>query len=314
MSRTRKLWLVVGIAAVLMLASASAAIADTGSSGYQAWSTGLPGNLGSTSPHGGYSTTTVKCAVCHAVHNAGIFNAGSSGGAAEILLQTNVADACEYCHMNLASGYSQVYGGVASNYNGGDVSNAHNWYEVSPGVWSGVTCNKCHQVHAANQAMTLNPYLTQKLLRGSKTTSALDPKYDELAGAPTALDSPDTALTKWCTSCHATSIPTPYTYYNNEYNTGAAQSHIMTAAPAAYGNTSGSYNGKVAWLDSNQCSSCHADGYGTSAWPHFTPGVRFLVTAANSTAATAAATAGSVDGICTRCHRTAGGSGIGIDF
>src|SRR5512138_1323039 len=30
----------------------------------------IPGNAGSSSPHGGYATSTVKCAACHAVHAA----------------------------------------------------------------------------------------------------------------------------------------------------------------------------------------------------------------------------------------------------
>lgn len=298
--------LALAVAAFVLL-FAVPAMAATGNSSYISWSSvsGLPGQ--GTSPHGGYATSTVKCNVCHAVHNAAI--TATSGGDPEILLATSVADACNYCHVGGAGGYTQVYAGNPANYSGTDLSNAHNSFLVG-GVQQGVNCSTCHQVHAADLAMTSNAYLTTKLLRGAKTYSAFpSPNYDPIAKAPLSTDDSSTALTKWCAGCHFTRGGT-YTYYSDGYN---QQSHIMTTATATYGNPAANYNGQVAFLNSTYCASCHGSGYTTSAWPHFTAGNRFLLSAASATSTVNGASSDKEDGVCLRCHRK-GTSGIGITF
>jgi predicted CXXCH cytochrome family protein len=297
MSNTRKSWLVVLVVAVVALAFAVPAFATIGGAGYLNWST--LGGANGTSPHGGYSTTTQKCVVCHAVHNASITG--------EVLLGDTVANACVYCHVNGASAYTQVYNSVAANYAGTDYNNAHNSWTVGA-VDYGVKCTQCHQVHAADSAMTNNAYLTQRLLSGDKVLG-----YDVNAGAPQSTDSSNTALSKWCTKCHGTSLGSAYGYYNTAYD---GQTHVMTTATADYAGAgaSGTYAGRVAWNNSNYCSSCHASDFQTAAWPHYTTGQRFLVTAANASAASAAATSTHQDGICLRCHRDNAGNGIGLGF
>ena len=47
---------------------------------YMDWSTGLGTNAGDNSPHGNYTTTTVKCVVCHAVHYAAPGGAPADSG------------------------------------------------------------------------------------------------------------------------------------------------------------------------------------------------------------------------------------------
>ncbi|MHB9003613.1 MAG: hypothetical protein ACYC6C_06055, partial [Coriobacteriia bacterium] len=58
--------------------------------GYLDWAD-APQPANGSSPHGGYTTATTKCKVCHAVHEA------QMGG--EVLLRSTIADACNYCHV-----------------------------------------------------------------------------------------------------------------------------------------------------------------------------------------------------------------------
>ena len=291
----------------LMFAFAIPAFAATGDAPYTLWSdvATMPGQ--GSSPHGGYATSTVKCSVCHAVHNAA--TVASSGAFPELLLADSVAEACNYCHVGGAGGYTQVYNGDPNNYAGTDLPNAHNSYDVL-GVQQGVTCSTCHQVHGADLAMTANPYLTSKILRGAKTYSAFPtPNYDPIAKAPRSTDDSNTALTKWCAGCHFTRAGS-YTYYANGYD---QQSHVMTTATAGYSNPAASFSGKVAFKNSSYCSSCHSSQYTTAAWPHYTTGVRFLEAAEGATATASGAVTSGQDGICLRCHRQ-GLNGAGLSF
>jgi hypothetical protein len=296
--------LLTALVAFSVLLLAIPAFGATGTGGYVAWTavSSLPGQ--GTSPHGGYATSTVKCAVCHAVHNASL-----SG---QLLLQTPASDACNYCHVGGAGGYTQVYNGIPANYSGTDWKNAHNSFLVA-GVEGGLVCTTCHQVHAADQAMTANAALTVKLLKGAKVydDSSGTPNYDPVAKAPLAGDSYDVALTKWCAGCHFTRGGT-YTYYANAYN---QQSHVMTNTAAVYDNPSATYNGQVAWIGSTYCSSCHASNYndGTGKWPHYTAGNRFLISSTDASSASVPTTNTSSDGVCLRCHRQST-KGIGLTF
>lgn len=287
---------------VCVLFVASSAFAG----GYIPWDSvkSLPGQ--GTSPHGGYTTGTVKCGVCHAVHGA---SAATSSPAPQLLLQSAVADACNYCHVGGAGGYTQVYAGNPANYSGTDLKNAHNSFLVS-GVQQGITCTKCHQVHAADSAMTANAYLTTKLLVGAKTYSNFPlPNYDPVAQAPLSTDTSDTALMKWCAGCHFTRGGS-YTYYADAYN---GQSHIMTTPTASYTNPGTTYTGQIAWKGSNYCASCHSSGYRTAAWPHYTAGTRFLESAADASTTPTAAVDSRQDGVCLQCHRsTTSGAGVGF--
>jgi predicted CXXCH cytochrome family protein len=299
MTSSRKSWLVVLVVAIVALAFAVPAYATGGTSGHIAWST--LGGANGTSPHGGYSTTTQKCLVCHAVHNA--------PGGSEVLLRSSVADACLYCHVDNAIA-TQVYNSNNTNYNTADYNNAHNTWSVGA-VTLGVTCTQCHQVHAAASMMTSNTYLTQKILKVADNTSA---GFDPDAGPPLASDTSNTAISKWCTSCHYVALGTAYPYYNTAYN---GQTHIMTTATANYvaAGGAGTVSARVAWINSNECSSCHNSGYTTNAWPHYTAGVRFLVSGANASATPAAATNSQADGVCLRCHRNGTGtSGVGLGY
>lgn len=279
--------------------------------GYIRWTqvSTLPGQ--GTSPHGGYAAATVKCQVCHAVHYA------QNGG--QLLLNDTVANACNYCHVGGAGGYTQVYNGVPANAVGTNWSNAHNFY--NNGVSNvGVVCTSCHQVHAAASMMTSNTYLTSKIL----WVKPSDPRL----GPPRSTDTSTMALTRWCAGCHfdiANSPDFPQfnngEYYNDTYADGTglpgtSVSHVATLAHSSYGNGAGTTTTRVAWGDSVYCQSCHSSQYGQNQWPHYTTGVRFLESAASSGVARSAATTDGQDGICLMCHRSPGPTttGIGLTY
>lgn len=302
----------IALAAIIVLAVALPAFAG----GYVNWDTvsGLGGQ--GTSPHGGYSTNTVKCQVCHAPHYA------SKSG--QVLLQSTVANACTYCHVNTLSAYVQVYGSNPANYSGTDFPNAHNEFTVGA-VEKGVTCTKCHQVHAASNIVANNAYLASKLLISPQTWV---PGVNPALGVPLPSDTSQTALTKFCEACHFTVQTNPGekfqfgVFWTNEYAYGQGlpgpanlTSHVATLAHANYTNPAASTTTKVAWGNSDDCSDCHSSGFGGAAWPHYTTGSRFLESAVSSGAARSGAASDTMDGICLGCHRSPGGSqGVGVSF
>lgn len=287
--------------------------------GYLSWTavSGLPGNAGSTSPHGGYGLATVKCQVCHAVHQA---------GPGQLLLNTTVDQACIYCHVNTLSAYTQVYNSNPSNYSGADYPNAHNSVIVN-GTQVGVTCEACHQVHAAATMMTNNAYLTTMLLKGPKAYSPFpQPNADPDLGVPLSTDDSVTALTKWCMCCHINAQTGAgekfqgYTFWTNQYATGQGlpgmtTSHVATLAHSSYANMTATTTTRVAWQSSANCSDCHSSGFNTPNWPHYTSGVRFLESAPTSGVARSAAATVVIDGICLQCHVAPGNAGgVGVTF
>lgn len=307
---SKKLVLVVAAAALMLAAFATPAFAG----GYLVW-TQLVGQ--GPSPHVGYSASSTKCQVCHAVHYA--------NAAGELLLNSTVAQACSYCHLTSGSGYTQVYGSNQANYFGTDLPSAHN-----AGIVNGVQCTDCHQVHAAAAAMTANAALTQSMLKLPYLGNA-----DPVAGVPLSGESTYVAMSKWCADCHynrgvngmATSTPSGVSqYYNQAYN---GRSHTMTSADLVYGNAAASTTTQVAWAESKMCMNCHSAGTagivagslaksGTYNFPHYTQNAaQFLEAAEASGVARTTATTGDADGVCLSCHRfkPAGATtGIGINF
>jgi len=110
---------------------------------------------GDNSPHGNYTTTTVKCVVCHAVHYSAAGGAPvGSGQTADTLLRMKASDACVYCHAT--SGMSvngrPVYDGLgaailAPGATGGNTTTGH---------ITGTNCSYCHtNVHGAGADHTV---------------------------------------------------------------------------------------------------------------------------------------------------------------
>jgi hypothetical protein len=134
------------------------------------------GNLGKGSPHQNYLEGTEKCGVCHAVHRAPVFGVSwdtsqtnpavktpVAGGqynrqefdnsfasipatttaylnSTQMLLQTDVAQSCDYCHILTAIGGDQLYAGKPSLRTG----------EWNEGFAHGNACTACHAVHGVS--------------------------------------------------------------------------------------------------------------------------------------------------------------------
>lgn len=108
--------LVVTMALVLVMAAPALAKTGTKSGGYWPYSSGAGGFLASPpntvvasaaiSPHAGYSTTTGKCKVCHAVHGAGTATTVDSS---EKLLRSKAADSCGFCHLGAGAFATDPY-------------------------------------------------------------------------------------------------------------------------------------------------------------------------------------------------------------
>jgi predicted CXXCH cytochrome family protein len=116
-------------ALALVFGAASVAYASTEST-YTAWTAPVY----TDTPHGGYTTSTTKCAVCHAVHKA------PAGG--ELLLRTTVAEACVYCHIIKDLGVIRIYDGDPDLYYGDNKKNHSRD--------GGAPCSGCHSVHGAD--------------------------------------------------------------------------------------------------------------------------------------------------------------------
>lgn len=302
MKHILRLTALLAVACALLVAGTSMAFAAWGNSTYASWkdiSAAMPGQ----SPHGNYTTSSQKCKVCHSVHNA------SPTG--EALLMSTVSDACAYCHVSAKVSTYVVYGGVQGNYSGQDFQNAHNT-GVAGTLQNG--CADCHSVHAAYSQMTANNLLTEKILKGDRVFDDFNFNYDELAREPLSTDSYATALTKWCTKCHMSGTAGNYVYYANSYYLGI-NTHVMKDFSTTYALASGETT-QVAWSTTAECSSCHTNQYGdgSHAWPHYTAGARFLVSADPYNAVGQTATPinqTKMDGVCLRCHRdTTRGVGV----
>jgi len=311
----------VALACAFTALGAGVALAGQGASGY------IDPTPGQT-PHGGYTTSTNKCKVCHAVHGA--------SGSGEKLLRTTVTDACKYCHVDANFSIKRVYGdgGYATNYMV-DAPQGHS------NVLGG--CGSCHQVHAATSKTVRaaeNPLASVKILKKPGATSGQD-KYDTdearyggtnlwtAANAmnPTVTASNDlVAVSYWCTWCHK--------YWVDSYD---RDTHVMTTATATY--PSGEGMTRVAWADSSTCRSCHRGGYtnvrwtgsdweardwtgttvtasgiatvGANNWPHYTVGQRLLDDAITGTGAAES------DKPCMQCHvddPSAPSAGVGVTW
>jgi hypothetical protein len=185
-------------------------------------------------PHGGYTTATTKCAVCHTVHAA-------TDGSYKLLPGPTVLASCRVCHDG-TGGYG-VYGTIAKRnltvgathsidttnvIPGGDASTGGSASRTFGGVAGTMTCDDCHSPHAANVVAAfsgerirfhasdlgwITTWSTSKLLKQKPTGATL-------AVAEYGSD--------WCLACHAgrvsggsvhnhpvdsvTTTPTPYVY------------------------------------------------------------------------------------------------------
>lgn len=317
----KKVSLVLILAAVMVAAIASMAYANTAST-YVAWTSGGPNAGTLATPHKDFRLTTVKCSVCHAVHKAEL------GG--QVLLQNSVANACVYCHIQTATGNTQLYGGVTTNYT------TQSQYAHNTGSSN---CSDCHSVHGANTVTnSVSAALSAKILRNEVGPTYRAYQAEILAAGYSATTSARfDAEAVWCTKCHryfVNSYETTVTYMNDlTTNTVAtAKMHVMRAGGAAYANAAASPSAigqVVALIGSTNCRMCHDAGatdLGTTvtAWsfPHYTANAAdFLMAATSSVGATVPQGAGysfnnsgPADGVCLKCHTNGTTIGVGMSF
>lgn len=297
----KKTAFVLVMAMVLLVAFTASAMADT-ASGKIDWSkTAGDNDLTAATPHKGYTLATEKCLVCHAVHKANV--------AGEVLLDDTVGNACNYCHVS------------------GNTISIKKVYDSDPTLLEDdseygheiAACSSCHSIHGAN---TVNQAgLSSSILKtGSQTGVPVD--WNQTTG------SEEGALSAFCSGCHP--------YFTDDYALsdasgdvldpfmtaapGPYNSHIMTGVSATYGNTEANYSGQVAWTASSYCISCHDAGRNAisdpaDSFPHRTTGARFMKSAESEGATATAAASPTQDGVCLKCHVSAGGGlGVGVNF
>lgn len=183
----KKILFVLAIVVALTFAMTATAFADHSPTFYVEWNPNtvfqgyaVPfGNGGTGSVHAGYFEGTEKCAVCHSVHRAPVpgvkwdtvvtnpaaktLVAGGqyyrqefeapAGATTQLLMQTTVANSCNYCHLNTSIGGDQLFG--ASVIGGGQLSAAAT---LSTGaLWQagfahGNACTGCHVVHGVGSS------------------------------------------------------------------------------------------------------------------------------------------------------------------
>lgn len=309
----RALLVTVVAFACLIVPSAAGAATD---STYATWTAGPPNDTSLGTPHKGYQTNTVKCAVCHATHKAALNG--------EILLRTTSADACVYCHVQTTIGGVVIYGGDTAVYTNDDV-----YGHQAQGSRS--RCIDCHAVHGAN---TLGGLVTGRILRNLGYQSSL---VTYLAGGNPAVltdlgttvtasggwrneaSYPAVQLTAFCTGCHSyyahdSSEAVTATNYRSDGSTFLTTSkmHPMKHPDGAWQAFTSvrPVNGIARW-DTEGCISCHArqpssgPGVYASNFPHRMPdNARFLYKYANSSMGSTNTNVADPtwDGVCNRCH------------
>jgi hypothetical protein len=299
----------------------SATIIGGGTNTYEDWNTALGDNAtNGNSPHGNYTTTTVKCVVCHAVHYAAPGNAPvGSGQTADTLLRMKASDACVFCHATTGQAVNgtPVYDGLggaitAPGATGGNTTTGH---------IIGTNCSYCHtNVHGANadhSVASLDGFLLK--LMPQTAVTAMNVPTDTMLDAITAIDHQavnrgfnagdalagtigdyastnsstlrEQAVGVFCAECH-----------NGAYATGAAgastniqgsgavaySGHRIAAAATSNWNADGSKSSglvqgqTVAWAAATNCKSCHdaTDSLGNTAFPHSWGGSKMWLTSA----------------------------------
>lgn len=185
-------------------------------------------------PHGGYTTTSSKCASCHSVHAA-------PQDSILLLPGATLTETCLTCHDGTQG--RGVYGAIAARLGGGAVTSGHSvdTTNVVPGgdantggsttmtfagVGNTLACSDCHSVHAAN---VVEPFLGDRL-RSSSMPIAV-PTNKLLKQLPGAATEPVTEYgSDWCLGCHQGRASDLSTVHNHP-----AESAGTTDTPFTYG-------------------------------------------------------------------------------
>lgn len=297
----KKTLFVAALAAVMVFAFASSALAIgpfyTSAAGnvpdyenYLSWTwvsnNANAGGEDAGTPHGNYTTTSNKCAVCHAVHRAdpaGLVLTPITGGADNKL--GSYTEGCGFCH------------GATSTFSTSKVNMAAD-FTISPHT----NCNRCHIASPHGAGASQYAVLSARLINKNA-----DPAIAaDIASGNNGMDtvamgdaSDQTALTLGtgylCSDCHSvldSSDESMLAFAVNGYNdvptasetmmSAGVTGHRVTAQVTTNWNQTGAYGAyysgggavgaasQIAWAPANTCQACHdaRDTAGNYAFPH----------------------------------------------
>lgn len=301
-----------------------------------------PSTASPASPHGLFSSSSNKCRVCHAVHEA-------DSTSWRLLKATSKVTECDVCHGNTGLTLKRPYAPKTYSIRGehtltsGAIAIPDSSGSIS--LANGLGCNNCHSVHGAN---TLIGY-------GAADMAGWDPKIlrrnpngdgNILAiGVTGAADSTtvdgdvDAKHSNFCSDCHDDNPN-----WNVADTTPRANGKSHVQGPAADGELEvNSATQTVAWdnAPTTGCTGCHsapdtgnavagtpgvaAPPSATSAFPHQTIGAKLLAdTFTLGAEATAVGDATRIipdmDQVCGSCHTQGlnidapGAAGVGVSF
>lgn len=156
-----------------------------------------------TGPHGGYTTTSNKCAACHSVHAA-------PAGGTLLLPAATVKGTCQTCHDG--TGGKGVYGVLAARsvvvtathsidtttvIPGGNLSTGGSSVGAFSGTSGKLTCSDCHSPHAASVVATFTGDRARGSVAVTIQTDRLLKRLPTTATTATAVYGSD-----WCGGCH----------------------------------------------------------------------------------------------------------------
>jgi len=288
-------------------------------------------------PHGNYTTTTSKCAVCHDVHNA-------PAGGILLLRGATVSAACLTCHDGTQSGIGpydtiEAHGGTVVAQHRTDTTN------VIPGGTTNLTgslgCSDCHSVHGAN---TVAAFLRDSGFSGTTYIGGADAYVT--SGCLLRADVNGASVAEygalWCAACHDKRHSNSTTTINHpvddtaDWGYGDVVSTVTLnswrAGPydgfgnaIGMGRTNGGYimapaaedgDGRVETRRDPMCQQCHEDARtvtetfsadytyrGTDPWN--TPINPEFVTFPHQTT-NASMLVETYDDLCLNCHPTSG--------
>jgi hypothetical protein len=294
---------VVAIATVLVFAFSGVAMAKI-TNGYVSWDDAVL-NLDGTdaTPHIGYTVNTEKCMVCHSVHNAAVSGTAWTGTnpwtardeETEMLLRSNVANACVYCHISTDVGGVQLYEGNETLWT--DPASLSTLAENAAHNRTSANCVNCHAVHGANtyqgavasKILKFEPAKIQDEILGytdvdaatvyvsadgdGATTGLYASALD--AQADTGALGKDYQVSVFCTQCHQNysyasedviNTDGDYVYGDSTYVDGDAtankqyKTHPMKAASTTFTASGDNFGGQAAFVASTTCRSCHDAG------------------------------------------------------
>ncbi|MBS3956108.1 MAG: hypothetical protein KGZ40_01035 [Clostridiales bacterium] len=181
-----------GFGTTLTVDSTFENLPTTGFAGYLRWDASANGSGaevwsgdGSTSPHGNYTTTTNKCAVCHSVHQATVGGTvltawegvpvANRGGTGSTDVRARASSSCIFCH-----GQNATFTPVRVNNLTATSITPHSY------------CARCHTVSPHGAGASEFPVLAQKLIHdgadanintdAAKLTAATGLATNELLG------------------------------------------------------------------------------------------------------------------------------------